>query len=737
MTFAITIKRAVFAMLFIAFCTAAPNAFAYPLTDAQKARLQKLIPRTFAKLQQHAPVHILTLGDSVTETYTPDVDTNHNYLNGYQSKFAQLLALEFFYPGEVRLFNPAKGKPDKANAYLGDEILLENFGLGGRTAIDTLQRITTDAFLNEPDLVMIQYGINDAQIGLSLETYRTAIQYSIDECRKQGVDVILLAPTMVRTSTGPLEWGMTRGHAIVARELALKNGVFFADMGQVIARTSGVGETDAQGKDDIEASQAIRIVADKMGRHFDFVTPPKEFLHPNLSAHQAMGKAIYDQLFNGAPSVAFRAQSRATFQDAGTLEVELTIKNGGSEVREGYMGALTMQKVFEPTQETAFQAYQIEPGKSASFSFTYKRLQQPARGGAPARLKSLDPGEPWLPVSFLLADAHSSSVLDTAPVLEPVAVTWKEGVQLAVTSGIRLDWRFKNAQKKAIQGEYEIKMGQRKASGKFDLAADSQKDFFAEFPINEKEQVNSFKENIHLKVTVAGQSFVFYREAEAVRDMNLGERVALSHDEAYIPGKRMPRVAEAGKEGVSLRVDADKDALYLTFDLEKINLVEVPNGVSLLAEVFIDGRPGGECRQFGFVDRVRVMFAGADGPGQVKLTKMGLFGDAYDRVIPPAGIKSLLKTKGDTSRKVEIRIPRIYLYRHPWNLGKEGEMLGLNAWISLGAVGTGGVGGTVFPPNRRWVLANSRLYLRDARSLITLNLGKKASQSASWSVRIY
>ncbi len=726
-----TMRRVVLCLLALCCFWAVPKVGAYPLTDAQKARLQKLIPRTFAKLQRHDPVHILTLGDSVTEMYTPDADTNHNYLHAYHVKFAELLCLEFFYPGEVRLFNPEKGKPDKANEYLGDEITLENFGLGGRTAIDALQRITTDVFLNEPDLVIIKYGINDSLMGLSFDAYRRSIQFSIDECRNRGLDVILLAPSMVRVSQGPIEWGMTRGHAMIARELAMKNGIFFADMGQVIAQTSGVGEGEMDAKD------AIGVVAEKMGKDFDFVTPPRELLHPNLGVHKAMGKAIFDQLFNGEPSAPFRVVSRATFIDPETIKVDLSLKNGGSEAKEGFMGALTTRRLLVPTEQSAFQSYRIEPGKTASFSFTYKRQQRNFRGGAPSRLQSLDPGEARLPFSFLLADAGSSRVIDTAPVLEPVAVTWNEGIQVGVKSGVRLAWRFNNGQKKTLAGDYEIKMGERKAAGKFQLDANSEKDFFAEFPINEKDEVFSFKETVQLKVRVEGKTFVFFREVEATRDLKLGEKVALAHDEEYTPGVRVMKTAPATQEAVYLRVDADKDALYVSFDLEKINLVDIPGGVSMTAEVFIDGRPQAENRQFGFVERVRVLFGSADGAGTVKLTKMGLFGNAYDRAIPPEGIRTLLKSKGNASKKVEIRIPRIYLYRHGWNLGKEGQVLGLNAWISLTAVGKGPGQGAIFPPNRRWVLAKSGLYFRDARSLITLDLGKKSAEAPGWSVRIY
>lgn len=729
----ITNKRIVL-FLGVFFCHwLASSVSAYPLTDAQKARLGKLIPRTFAKLQNHEPVHIVTLGDSVTEMFTPDAETNHNYLNAYHAKFADLLCREFFYPGGVRILNPEKGKPAKADQYLGDEIIIENLGLGGRASIDAIQRITTDAFLNDPDLVIIQYGINDALRDLSYDVYRRSIQLCIDECRRRGVDVILMAPTMVRVSSGPLKYGLTRGHATVARELALKNGVFFMDAGQVIARTSGAGD----GGGEMEAKEAIGAVVGKIEEKFEFAGLPIETLHPNLSAHLEVGKALYDELLNGEPPAPFRAQARVVFDSPDTVEAQVTIKNGGKETKRGYLGAMTVRKNLQPTEGSAFQSFQVEAGKSVTLSFTYKRQQTIPRGNAKPRFASLDPGEPWLPLSFLVADAKGSRVLDLAPVLEPVAVTWKEGQSLAVKDGIRLDWRFVNASKQAVSGSYEIRMGERKASGEFDLQGEGQKDFFAEFPIAEKAEVIRFKEAVELQVTVAGKSFVFFREVEATQDLYLGEKVALAHDEYYTAGTRGLKVDPAAKEAVNLRVDADQDDLYLTLDLEGIQLLKIPNGVSMVVEVALDGRPQKENRRFGFVDYLRISFGSGDGPGSVSNPRVGIFGNGYNQLIDPVGIRNVLKTEGNSSQKLEIRVPRIYLYRHEWKLGEPGQTLGVNAWVSLGAVGSDPSRPTDFPADRRWVLASSSLYYRDARSLISLHLGKRADAAPTWSVRLY
>ncbi len=727
-----TTKRIVLSIGVLFFHWLATSAPAYPLTDAQKTRLGKLIPRTFAKLQDQEPVHIVTLGDSVTQMFTPDPKTKHNYLNAYHAKFAELLCREFFYPGGVRILNPQKNKPAKADGYLGNEIIIENLALGGRTSIDVIQRITTDAFLNDPDLMIIQYGINDTLRGLSYDVYRRSIQFCIDECRRRGVDVILMAPTMIRISDGPLKLGAARGYALVARELALKNNVFFMDAGQVISHTSGVGE-----EGEMEPKEAIAVVAGKIEEKFKFPGVASETLHPNSQAHLEVGTALYDQLFNGEPPAPFRAQAQVLFDSPDTVEAQLTIKNGTKEPMDGYLGAMSVRRTLEPTEDSAFQAFHIEPGKSGTFSFVYHRKQESPGKDVETRLASLDPGDARVPVSFLVADANGSRVLDLAPFLEPVGVTWKEGQRVGVKDGVRLDWRFVNSEKQAVDGSYEIKMGGRKASGKFALPSGSQKDFFAEFPISEKEDVFRFKETVQLTVTVGGRSFVFFREVEATQDLYLGEKVALAHDIDYTAGARSLKTVPAGEEAVYLRADADKDDLYLTLELNGIQLLKIPSGVSMVAEVALDGRPQKESRQFGFVDYLRISYGSEDGAGAVAKPRVAVFGNGYDRLIDPAGIRNVMKTEGDSSRKIEIRVPRIYLYRHEWKLGEPGQTLGLDVGVSLAAVGEDPNRPTNFPADRRWVLANSDLYYRDARSLITLHLKKRGDAVPTWSVRLY
>ena len=209
----------------------------YPITLEQRERLKKYIPRTFARLDARKPVHIVALGDSVTWMYTPDAE-NGNFLLSYLSVFGDRLSRQFFYPGGIRVVNPQKGKPDKFRPDLGEEIWIENLAIPGRCALDALQRITTDAFLHQPELLVIDFGINDAVRGVSLDAYRKSLKRCIDICKEKGTDLILLAPNLIEGGPGSISWGLTRPYSTVARDLAQEEGILFIDLGKIVARSA-------------------------------------------------------------------------------------------------------------------------------------------------------------------------------------------------------------------------------------------------------------------------------------------------------------------------------------------------------------------------------------------------------------------------------------------------------------------------------------------------------------------
>ena len=705
------------------------HAVAYPVTDEERARLRAAIPRTFGKLEARHPVQITVLGDSVSRVFTPDDQANQT-IHGMHAQFATRLATEFFYPGGVRVINPLKDEPEKRNQTMGAEIYLENLAIPGHTAIDAVQRITTDAFLHDPDLVMICYGVNEAIRDSGLDTYRRAIELCIDTCQQRGVDVILLGPNLIRQSPGPTGWGLTRAHATKAAEIAKAKNVFFVDLGRGLSRRGGI-PFNKDAKDNIATYTDRLDVIFKRAPEIQV----EDWLHPNHTAHTTMGDQIYRELMKGrTDDEPYRLTTQTKFANDGQIAVTVLLRNVSKKARRGSLAALAMRRQLSPSEP--YQSFDLKPGESQTFSLVYAKVPSPGQEelDEPTEFFGLDPQDSKLRLSYLIADEDQSSIVDAVSPLEPVGVEWKTDLLTNVTNSIRLDWSFVNGSDKAVTGRYVAQLDGNRTDGQFTLDQGQSKSFYADFGFAPRADVVRQKMDASITLEIGGRSFEFTRHIEATRDLFLTEKVALSNYDDYLAQGSDSAELSAGEKGITLRADADDNALYLTFDFEGIGLQKLPSGSSLIADLSIDGRPANEVRTFGAVDRVRFTSEAADGFGETGHMRPGFFGNGYDKKVDERYVISKISTRTDLGRRVLVRIPRKYLFRHEWGLDNVDSVLGLNVSLSLATIDPqdGSVG---FPASSRYVLANSGYYFRDARSLMTLRLTN--TKAPLWSVRVW
>jgi len=705
------------------------HAVAYPLTAEERARLRASIPRTFDKLEARKPVQITILGDSVSRVFTPD-DLANQTIHGMHAQFATRLATEFFYPGGVRVINPLKDEPAKRDDTKGAEIFLENLAIPGHTAIDAVQRITTDAFLHDPDLVMICYGVNEAVRDSGLDTYRRALELCIDTCQQRGVDVILLGPNIVRQSPGPTGWGLTRAHATKAAEIAKSKNVFFVDLGRGLSHRGGIPFNK-------EPKEAVTAYTDRLDVIFKRApeVQVEDLLHPNHTAHASMGDQIYHELMKGrTDEEPYRLTTQTKFANDGQVAVTVLLRNVSNEARRGSLTALAMRRQLSPNEP--YQGFDLKPGESKTFSLTYAKVPSPGQEGleTPTDFYAFDAQDSKMRLSFLIADEDQSSIIDSVSALEPVGVEWKTDLLTNVTNSVRLDWSFVNGSDKAVTGRYVAQLDGNRTDGQFTLDQGQSKSFYADFGFAPRADVVRQKMEASITLEVGGRSFEFNRHIEATRDLFLTEKVALSNYDEYLAKGSDVADLGSGEKGITLRADADDNALYLTFDFEGIGLQKLPSGSSLIADLSIDGRPANEVRKFGAVDRVRFTSVAADGFGETGHMRPGFFGNGYAKKVDERYIISKISTRTDLGRRVLVRIPRKYLFRHEWALDNIDSVLGLNVSLSLAAIDpqTGAIG---FPASSRYVLASSGYYFRDARSLTTLRLTN--AKAPLWSVRVW
>ena len=98
---------------------------------------------------------------------------------------------------------------------------------GGEDSVGGASRFANSVLPHQPDLVLIDYGLNDRRAGL--EESRIAWQSMIAACRKNGVPVILLTPTADKRANLFSDDDPLSKHAAQIRELAEHNGVGLAD----------------------------------------------------------------------------------------------------------------------------------------------------------------------------------------------------------------------------------------------------------------------------------------------------------------------------------------------------------------------------------------------------------------------------------------------------------------------------------------------------------------------------
>jgi acyl-CoA thioesterase I len=99
--------------------------------------------------------------------------------------------------------------------------------IGGENSLSGTARFKRDVLVHKPDVVLIDYGLNDRRV--PLEQSAASWQQMIDEAKAGGVKVILLTPTGDTSAKMLDENDPLAKQAVQIRALAEKNGVGLAD----------------------------------------------------------------------------------------------------------------------------------------------------------------------------------------------------------------------------------------------------------------------------------------------------------------------------------------------------------------------------------------------------------------------------------------------------------------------------------------------------------------------------
>jgi lysophospholipase L1-like esterase len=148
--------------------------------------------------------------------------------------------------------------------------------VGGENAEQGAARFAGDVLRLRPDLVTIDYGLNDR--GLGLDRARAAWARMIADAAGAGVKLILLTPTWDTWDGAPgarREDTLTE-HAILIRDLAARANVGLADANAAFERhvTGGGAPEDLLSWPNHPNARGHALVADELMRWFPLVLPP-------------------------------------------------------------------------------------------------------------------------------------------------------------------------------------------------------------------------------------------------------------------------------------------------------------------------------------------------------------------------------------------------------------------------------------------------------------------------------
>lgn len=680
----------------------------YVTPPAVVVRLQKFVPRTYAKLSERKPVHIVTVGDDLVDMAGYGDDAG-NQLLSWPARFVDELAREFFYPGGVRLIQPNRGKPDRVVGRAGPDITLRVLATRGAGIQKALPLLATFGFESSPDLVIVSFGLQDSLSAADPMLFAKSLREIIDTVKAKGSDILLVGPALTIADPEEASLAATRPYAGMMREEAQQSGIAFADLGDAASLIRLEAETETP-------EQVFDDVAKQYRRYFAW-PGVQDFLHPQASLHRKMGALVFKALTEEAADAPWKLSAvGASFTAADQFTASYDLTNTSKSDANFTLLPLKLPRWMPKDADAQVE---LKAGKSQRMTITYQR----DNAAAVTRFPAFPGHEPVLRLPLLIASGGRVKVDELASPVQPLAVMWKLDTLPNQAATFTLDNVVLNTSGKDLAGvSWETEWNGQKKSGKLDLAKGASTTLALTFDLPQAPGLRAVQGALVLNVVVDGVSLRWERTIAAAQNLGLKQDIPLS-------------AMKAGKGAVNMRVDADATSLFMTFDLEKPDLESDAAGTALVAQLSLDARSYGKRLLSGSTEFIQVQASAEDGAGDVAPIAPWAFGTGYGMRFDSAGVQARLTSSPQGTRRLSITLPRSYLYLHEWALGNGNSQLGINARLSLwqGPHDDQKVGG--FPPDRTFVLTQNGRARDDAEGLAVLELTDKPT--TRWSVVIW
>lgn len=657
----------------------------FDLTPVQRDRWRKFLPQTLLKLTRRERVEIVVLGDAILggAKAEPGVDP---VLKSFAGEFAKKLAAQFYYTGGVRVIRPGARLRDKESKVMGPEILIQPVQTS--SIMSAASALSTVGFQGQPDVVLVAQGLEDGLAGVSAADVAVAFRSLLDTARGKRLEVIVAGPIPQAADPEEASLALTRGPSSVLREACARADVIFSDLGDL----SRLLQTPPGAKGPDQLFPALMQEYQNLLN----LLPSQGVMTPTTDMHAEMGRILFQDVMQGAPSVPWKITSAKTaLAGQGQLTLEFELANTQRE---------PLNMTLLPLVPAGLKPKDTNP--EIELAAGAKQTVKLAYAITDTRYLPLTDGEMRLPV--LVIAGKQSRIEDIVVPLRPFSITWNARAAFNQETEFSPELEIENSTGSSLSASWESNWGGKSQEGKIALEADGSEVLKLALPLPADGRL-PLRRVLPLKLALNsnGVRQIFDRDIEITRNMGLKESVLLT-------------AADGQESAVTLRADADSMKLFLTLDLTGVSLVDDASGKAFELLLNLDARSYGERQTPGATAALRITGKAADGDATVDPIAPWAFGSGYAAVFEPKEIHASLTSSAGGGRRLTITLPKSYLYRHEWALGNGNSQLGLNVRFNGGG--------------RGYFLTRSRRQGDDAESLSVLELTDKPTQR--WTVRV-
>lgn len=691
-----------------------PKRSSYELGTDQIERFKKFLPKSFAKLMNRERFHIVAIGDEDVMMNQPGAKADQ-MRQSWAASFATELAMQFYYTGGVRVVGldgakkPKKGDPVPVPVY-GPEITVRLLARPEKMMIHAMQSLTTHGSENQPDLVMVSFGVNDAVAGESLMAYAKSVEEVIRTVRSQGSELVLLGPTITAGEPPEATLGLTRAYADVMREIATDSGVLFVDSGDLAAFVA-VADTVT------EPEVAFDQIVHQYRRLFD-LTGAAECVHPLPPIHRIIGKKIYADLVKKPAAAPWSlANGVVTVQSDEKMTFGCQLTNPGEDEATFAVLPLVLRD-WKPLD--AAPQITLKGGETKAVEVIYGR-RPGGMGGMPA-------SEPQFRLPVLLSGAGMSRIEVVRAEVRPFSLLWKPDTLFNQEKNFALESMLINTSGAPQTGAWTAEWLGQKRNGDFSLSAGQKKPLAMSFNLPVTGDPWRATSPLTMEVSIAGMKLRFDRMIEISRNIGLRQTVQLT---PLSEPDKAP--ADGETPGVRLKADADANSLFLTFDISGINIEDRNTGRGAFGlHLGLDGRSYGKRLMAGAIDSLQLFGMAADGDYVFDQPQPWAFGTGYSAQFDARYVRARLSSTGTGARRLTITVPRNYLYLHEWALTNGNSQIGIRASLALWKGPREGVPNGDYPHDRAFTLVANGRHADDTEGLAVLELTDKPT--VRWTV---